>query len=257
MGEESLSPLKNTSAKLIDLPANNTEQLFVQIVINNEIIVIGGVYIPPASDVIRYDDHVRAVEYISDNINNPKWIICGDYNLPLAIWYNDDLGLNVDCPINSPAITLLNCFSFHNLYQINTVPNNRGIYLDLIFCSFKDIYVQESIDPLLPNSTHHTSVTFDLILTMEDHLHYEENFFDFRNGNYFGLNDFLASIDWVDTLDKTHVNVAVQQFYYIMYSGLNMFIPIKKFKTSSFPHWFSSQLKKTITEKKKFIDYLN
>ena len=49
----------------------------------------------------------------------------------------DDLGLKVNCPANSHATTLLNGFSIYNLYQINTIPNSRGMYLISFFLALE------------------------------------------------------------------------------------------------------------------------
>lgn len=237
-------------AKLIKVPPNTCEQLYVSLTHNNQCIIFGGLYIPPKSKADQYLEHTRIVEYVMDNHVDYKLVLCGDYNIPGAIWYNDDLGLNVDCIENSPANIILNSFSYYNLFQINSIPNSRNAILDLIFSSFRDIKVFHPIDFIFPNSIYHSAVTFNLSPKATSHLNYEEYFYDFKGGNYIGMNDFLASIEWNLVINQSDVDLSMTQFYDIMYTAMNSFIPVKKFKTSTFPVWYNSKLKKIIYDKK-------
>lgn len=238
-------------ARRVDIPYSTVEQLFVSICINNQNVIFGGIYIPPSSTIDAYVEHVNAVDYIYDKYADCKLVLCGDYNLPEAIWFNENLGLNVRCPDNSPALVILDNFSFHNLFQVNSISNSRGIFLDLIFSSFSNIIVSNPLDNIFENSISHSAVSFQLTSEQEKYLEYEEYFYDFRNGNYISFNDFLISINWETTLDKYNINLAVEQFYDILYSGINMYVPLKKYKTSTFPGWFSPQLKKFVLDKKR------
>ena len=75
---------------------------------------------------------------------------------------------------------------------MNSIANSRNVFLDLIFTTFNNITVSLPVDLLFESNIHHSPVTFD-ILTYEDvsHLKFEEYYYDFKNGNYQALNDFL------------------------------------------------------------------
>ncbi|CAG9834659.1 unnamed protein product [Diabrotica balteata] len=98
---------------------------------------------------------------------------------------------------------------------------------------------------------------YNLELTVElpgfekhDQLNYEEFYYDFKNANYIGLNDYFASLNW-DLLLSDDVNYSLAVFYDFMFTGFDFFVPIKNFKTSSFPIWFHGKLRKLIYLKKK------
>ena len=75
-------------------------------------------------------------------------------------------------------------------------------------------------------------------------------YYDFKNGNYQALNDFFASFDWDSLFNNINCDGVVALYYDILYTGIDLYIPLKKFKTTSFPIWFNSELKNTIYEKK-------
>nr|CAH7734274.1 unnamed protein product [Callosobruchus chinensis] len=239
------------AAKLIQIPDNSLEQVFVSIKLKDTVLVIGAVYtgIPPSSDLDKYNLHISAVEYAFDLYMDCAFLMLGDFNIPDAFWYNDSYGPNVICPDNSPAHSLLNCYGYHNLYQVNSVVNSRNVMLDLIFSSYPDIKVDEPVELIFPNCLHHSALTFDLELEPNEFLEYEESYQDFRNANYIGINDYLVSLNW-DNILSDDVNVSLELFYKHLYYVIDMFVPLKRYKTSIYPCWFSFELKNTITCKK-------
>jgi hypothetical protein len=65
---------------------NSVKQLFIRISDKCSSLVIGAVYIPPASDINVYDIHFNTVDFLL-NINcSSKLLIFGDYNLPNINW---------------------------------------------------------------------------------------------------------------------------------------------------------------------------
>nr|CAH7721033.1 unnamed protein product [Callosobruchus chinensis] len=79
---------------------------------------------------------------------------------------------------------------------------------------------------------------------------YEEYYFDFRNGDYEQMNYYLSYIDWDTLLENKSVDDAVVLFYEHVFGGIEMFIPLKRYRNSSFPSWFNSDLRKMLKEKK-------
>lgn len=243
---------KELQAKLIHIPFTNVEQIFIKFSFCCKNFIIGGVYIPPASDLHFYVNHTTTVDYILENLKNHEMIICGDYNIPAAIWYRDNFGLKVECTENSPANILLNEFSNHYLFQANQISNSRGVLLDLVFATY-DFNTNIPDDYIFANSIHHSAICFSISTSTDDNsnsFEYEEYYYDFKNGNYIGICDYLASIFEDVTLIGGNINNDLQIFYDSLYSAIDHFIPIKKYKTSSFPVWFSSELKKMVYEKK-------
>lgn len=235
------------SSNLIKVPLGNVEHLFISLSLGDDKYIIGGVYIPPSSGLDVYLEHTNVVDSILEEYPDHKLILCGDFNIPEAKWDNDNFGANVNCPENSPALSILNAFSYHNLYQVNSIPNSRNVFLDLIFCC-SPIIVREATDLIFHNSMHHTAVTFDIRNKLEPVSSYTEFYYDFKNGDYIGMNNFFASISW-DTFEDD-INIQLSHFYDNIHTALDLYVPIKKFRTSSFPVWYNSELRRLIIQKK-------
>lgn len=93
------------------------EQLFVTISQGNLNFVIGAVYIPPRSNQEVYLEHTQIVEQLQVSLPNHQFIICGDYNLPEAIWWCTDGVFLADFPHNSAASVVHECFNFLNIIK--------------------------------------------------------------------------------------------------------------------------------------------
>lgn len=178
----------------------------------------------------------------------------GDYNLPNAVWSNDEFGTMVQCPGGDPALEVARSFSYLKFFQHNNIPNDRNVFLDLVFSNVKDLEVVRASDLILDLSLHHTSYKCLITVsekTSSNNLAYTEFYYDFRNGNYRELNNYIASIDWVSCLGSRNINEATNLFYELLWTGIAYFIPLKKYRTSTFPKWFSSELRKLTLEKKQ------
>lgn len=238
----------------IVLNINSVEEIFIEVLIGNSKLVIGGVYLPPNLSIDNYTDHTSTVEYILENCDgNCKLLLVGDYNLPNITWTqaNEDcLGL-IPCGNNSDkSEQIIDSFSYLNLNQFNNVPNHLNRNLDLVFSNFP-VSVMHSPDVLVIEDRHHPAldIEFNLALNNES-LASNFNYHNFDNGNYIGFNNFLASYSWDNILNTSDVNRAVNIFYSVIYEGIEMFIPISHYKDPSFPKWFSDELKACVLQKK-------
>lgn len=69
---------------------SNVEQLFVDIRLDHNHLVVGAVYIPPSSNCHVYEAHCLTVEEVMIESLNANFLIVGDYNLPHTRWMNSD-----------------------------------------------------------------------------------------------------------------------------------------------------------------------
>jgi Reverse transcriptase (RNA-dependent DNA polymerase) len=230
----------------------NMEQIFINVCQGNDQLIFGVVYLPPGSDLDLYIQHCTSLEQITFQFPDHHIVMMGDYNLPDAVWCNDDLGAVVRCSQASSANTVCDSFSFLNLFQCNSVPNDHNIFLDLIFSSFADLKVERANDPLFPNNYHHIAYEFDV--TLNSISTYTENvvsYHDFKNCDLDELNEYFASCNWDLVYQCDDIDSAVQMFYEIVYLGINLFVPVKYVKCKfKFPIWFSIELKNLIIQKK-------
>ena len=151
---------------------------------------------------------------------------------------------------NSPANLVFNTFSYVNLSQRNEIPNNNNVFLDLVFSNIVGLEITRSIDPLTAIGHHHIPYCITLPTSSVELLNYECYYYDFKNANYSAMNKFLCSLDFVRILDNCNVNKACEILYDYLYKAVEIFVPVKLFKSSSFPTWFSGHLKHLVIQKK-------
>jgi len=147
-----LIAIKNTfSSYLLNIDTLNVEQVFIKVLLNNLIIIICAVYIPPNSDVQLYLNHLSVIESLECTYPNNKFIVCGDYNIPSLTWVSGKTGLKCFNFISSTTgQSLIEGFSLLNFIQFNNIANSSGNILDLIFTSIHDTLIDPCIDPLVP-----------------------------------------------------------------------------------------------------------
>lgn len=217
-------------AKIVKINFENVEQLYISFEYGNNKYIIGGVYIPPNSPIDLYATHCQTVEEIVSGSERSKFFIFGDYNLPDAIWFNDEFGVSVNSPQGHPAHYIASSFSYLNLFQNNNIPNNNNVYLDLLFSNSNNIVVRPAIDLLLPNSHHHIGYCFNINIKNSDNcLQYTEFYYDFKNAAFYNYGLYLSSFNWEELLKNTvDIDHATELFYEILYRGIAYFVPIKK-----------------------------
>lgn len=172
----------------------------------------------PSHDL--YIQHRKAVAFIYQRFPSCRVIICGDINIPGALRSNDDLDLELSCKMSSPFMVLRNCYGVYNMYQFNTVANSRNVFLDLVFSNHQSINVELAIDLLLPNNVQHNAIlTRILCQNVTYYLQFENNFFDFCNANYIGMNYYFSTLDWNFSYDLD-VDRSVPYFYNILHYAI-------------------------------------
>jgi hypothetical protein len=97
---------------------NSVEQLFIRISDKCPSLVIGAVYIPPASDINVYDIQFNTVDVLLNTNYSSEFLIFGDYNLPNINWQPVN-GSNVPVGARASSIesNVLAHLSYLNLMQ--------------------------------------------------------------------------------------------------------------------------------------------
>ena len=121
----------------LDTSLLSSNQLFV--ILPDPKTIIGAIYIPPASNISLYQDHVMHVEDIMNIFFNYNLILIGDYNLPEVTWSLTANGALHVFEKETSALTrlcapvLVNSFTYLNLSQFNCITNSKDNILDLCF----------------------------------------------------------------------------------------------------------------------------
>ncbi|KAL1446370.1 hypothetical protein WDU94_006570 [Cyamophila willieti] len=75
--------------------------------------------------------------------------------------------------------------------------------------------------------------------------------YDYAKCNFPELTKFLRAVDWSFISSSNDVDFATQRFYEFLSAGIEMATPLKRVFRSTFPIWFSRELRQLTFEKKK------
>lgn len=117
----------------------------------------------------------------------------------------------------------------------------------MIFCNFTTISISVNTSPLLFCDIYHPALSiclsdFNLQYACED-----EIFLDFKSASYNDFNDFFYSINWIFL---NNIDDCVDAFYQILFTAIDLFVPVRKKKRSNFPKWCNKATRLLITQKK-------
>ena len=226
-------------------------------------IIIGSIYIPPASNISSFQEHIMHVEDIRNTFLDHQMILMGDYNLPRVIWSASTSGAShrfgVDCAPSSAtcAAALIDNFASLGLYQHNLFSNSKGNILDLCFCSV-NASVNLSNDILSKIDEFHPVLSVSLPLTLcadlasgsFSSLSARWDRYNFRRCNFEIFNHRLSMIKWRDTLGDLNLSAAVEKFYSVINDLVADIVPLNHCDSAGYPPWFSNKLISLLIRKK-------
>lgn len=141
--------------------AENNEAICVRIdTMNGNIFLCCG-YIPPTSNVHRYQSFAQFVESIIETVGpHDVVLVFGDFNLPNLKW-NQRFQEGNNCFLLPDRITtqsemaIVDGFLSAGLMQVCDLPNQNNNYLDLIFTTDTESCQAVVTDPIIKHEVHH------------------------------------------------------------------------------------------------------
>ncbi|KAG5875674.1 hypothetical protein JTB14_025660 [Gonioctena quinquepunctata] len=111
-------------------------------------------------------------------------------------------------------------------------------------------------DPLTHNSIHHYALKLELSCITDNvgFNKYEEFYYDFKNGDYIGLNNNLASADWESIFgskDSIDIKEITERFDVLIHTAITCFVPLKRFKSSNLSKWLNAELRDLVIKRRK------
>ncbi|KAL0871995.1 hypothetical protein ABMA27_004435 [Loxostege sticticalis] len=186
-----------------------------------------------------------------------RFVCVGDYNNPDVQW-RDVSGLSYLAPSSSTdrkSCLMLETALLCGLYQFNGVPNRNGRFLDLVFCTFEDVNVNEC-SPLSPLDTHHPALTIEIPRLTNDSRSRvtlkPPKRLNYKKCNYDKVKTELSDIHWSSLLSSPDINKNVDVFYDTLLNIIKKYTPYSHKMKDNYPVWFNYSLKKCIAEKQKY-----
>lgn len=230
---------------------SDREELWVQIKNNKFHITLCAVYIPPHSGVNVYSEHLAEVDNVISRWQNSSVCVIGDFNLPGIKWVPDagEVGFRSTDFSGECETSFCDFVDYLGLSQLNGIVNVNNVILDLVLTNNNRVTVIQSI-PLVALDINHPSllITFNesdfTPISEQSYVSY-----NFSAAPYVIINDALGSIEW-SFLDNMSIDDGVSAMYDILNVIISQYVPVKTFKSGSFPPWIDKQTQELIFDKK-------
>ena len=85
---------------------------------------------------------------------------------------------------------------------------------------------------------------------IKDTVNFDRIVYNFKRANAQGIVDTPNSIDWKISLSAENVD-CVSEFYKVLNDAVNVHVPLMRIKNSTFPPWYTSDIKSCIFKKKQ------
>ena len=252
---QSLASSRITSADE-RISGSEMDVLFVEVKISLVKLLIVAVYIPSFTLEHLYKDLVNLIEDVSSTYPSENVLLCGDLNITNILWHNNPIGYSVlqyvPPSVIGAANQLLQTAELMDWCQLFPSHSRKGFTLDLLFgspsvCS----YVPMSDSLVRGDPEHHESAFFKIngLCTEASECESENQpLKNYRLADYEMLSTLL-DVDW-DRLFECNVNESVNNFYSVLTEAIEKCVPDLKVRVSSYPAWYTNELKNLINEKK-------
>lgn len=212
--------------------------------INMQSVTLGVIYIPPNVTANELDLFTAGLEQL---ILGHQFILFGDFNLP-------DFGKTNESRKSQVFHNFINVL---DAIQHNSVMNPNNNLLDLVFSSSEmNLNVTKCDFPLVFEDFHHPSISISLQVTKN--LNYpsfpcnNSLVYNFHKANFPLLYNAFCDINWSFLNDFSNVNEAIESFYSVIYQLFDLYVPKKRRQKSSYPIWFTPEIKYNLKTKRYF-----
>ena len=206
---------------------------------SNDPTIICLVYNPPNSTeecLLTLFDYIRSTA----NLCNDKLILIGDFNFPSINW---DL-LQGNTPITNSFCDLI--FDLNLTQLIDQPTHSGGNILDLVLTNIENSITSLTIQSanFLTFNSDHSAITFCLNIQSSPAPKTSPYYvFDYFKGDYEGLRNHLANIDFSPCLQSHDIEYIWSFIESSVITAMNLFIPQIKIHNHPQPKWYTSEIK--------------
>ena len=150
--------------------------------------------------------------------------------------------------ISAVVCSMYSCLDLSQLFPIHPL---KGYSLDLLFASPSTTSLIDSEDYLVRAGVHHTPTFFKFLLYDRSIADVIVPRSDFLRADYLSINNVLNTINWGNLSDSVDVSNRLEQFNKALYGIIDNFVHAKRCSESTYPAWYSSDLKRLVIDKKR------
>jgi len=211
-------------------------------------------YIPPRSDDATYARHCQSILFLFNALGpTDGLVVCGDFNIPNARWEVEDNAWSTAL-MSVGACSLLDSLIEIGLNQINKVRNSIGRLLDLVLVNNNFTSLVSRAAPMsFPEDMYHPPLSFSVeTLLYVPKSTNAKQVYRYKDTDFMRLRDMLNSINWSNLFQNKIMDTAVMLFYEVVWSCINICVPVATVKTTTAHPWITPQLKFWKNRKNRF-----
>ena len=234
-------------------------------------------YIPPSSSLDIYNQHLSAINLITEKMkDSDRILILGDFNMPSIRWLpmpDSEALIPLPSEMNSTQYTfdVINSLCDLNLYQINSVKNSLGKILDLAFVNITQHFDIFRIPPICtPEDIYHPTLYISMTHSYVIEESQSDSFktvLNYKKTNFRKFNTLISSVNWASVCLCKDLEYVIDKFYDILNRFKLECVPTTRVKNSNKYPWITSELSSLKNSKNKLfrkykksgltIDYTN
>ncbi|KAG7295979.1 hypothetical protein JYU34_021071 [Plutella xylostella] len=182
-----------------------------------------------------------------------KFLVLGDFNMSSITWLVTDDGLMAKDLVGTQVTDFIDLINFHNLRQFNSVQNNFGRILDLVF-AHEATEVVACPDPFVPEDPYHKALLVSYPIESHKSLpNKPRKLFTYSRADYTQIRKSISDVNWIESFSNVSAELALDFFYNVIYDIREKFVPIRSTLRDKYPAWYSPALIKILKEKFKYI----
>lgn len=243
------------NSELITIPYDSVEQVYVSIKStrnNKKKLIIGSCYIPEVSPLSTYETHVDTVNWLFEGFgDNLNLILSGDYNFRGTTFSYDNTGLVANGRMSETVNTVFDVFSTYNLSQYNSLRNPFGNTLDLVFSNLELLSVDLCTNPLVPIDIPHPPLLINCVINVSKISSCSQLIRkNFKKTDLVSISMALNKVNWNELFSGEDIDSIVEEFYNIVNTILDKYVPTYIESKKKFPQWFNNNLRNLVKEKR-------
>ena len=224
-----------------DLEIDDTELIVIEVVTSNsKPVILYTFYRPPDSTPDVFQSLNNSLQR---NKESSRIVMIGDFNLPSLQWSSHE-----NVPVNTGGTSDIEAFcemTDDNFFQkfILGPTHIAGNKLDLLLCNSPEI-----IGDVCTSRPECYIVEIDIQLKFKRAMPVKRQMFDYKNGKFDGLRNFLAR-NPINITPTRDIDNYWEQWKATFLNAVKNFVPVRTVKDNNSPPWIDKEVRVLIRKK--------